>query len=569
MRLSDAVDEIKARVDIVETISRYIDLRRAGRHYKALCPFHSEKTPSFVVNQERQFFHCFGCGVGGDVITFVMKYEDLDFPSAVKKLGETIGIEIEDTGGNKRSSGLKDALLRMHRIATDFFVQQLRESDEGRRYFKRRGLSEETIRSFHLGYAPSGGDVLYHHLRAEGFTEEQILMSGLCKKTDSGRVMDTFRRRVIFPIQNIRGEVIAFGGRTLSEEQLGPKYLNSAESLIFKKSHEIFGLYQAKEEIKKRGYAVLVEGYMDVLVAYQYGIRNAIAPLGTALTEAQVRRMKTLTDKVLVLFDSDEPGVKATKRAMGLLCREGIITKAVTLPQGEDPDSFLRNSGIERLKAIISEAKGIVDFYFSVGTDRDSTIRELVEITSSVKDPIKKGEMVKALSERTGLSEGFIIEALRRQKGGVNNKTRGYRIEREVPVVVPDEEKTLLGIAVSFQNQKDSIMERVGPEMFEDPMVREIFLKIYQEDNLNEVLDGEEMSFVSSVVMSLNIDKNEVEKTVNDCVQKLYRRHFQRRLQSLQRAIKEAEVTNDHKGLQELQIQLMNLLKEGKRDGFL
>jgi DNA primase len=570
MNISQAVDEIKAQIDIVDFLSRYLDLKRAGRNYKALCPFHPEKTPSFVVNPEKQFFHCFGCGVGGDIITFVMRYEGVGFLDAVRILAEKAGIKIETSATEFSTSITRRTLLNIHQKTSEFFRQQLQKTPEAKEYLKRRGLSNEIIATFMLGYAPSGGDLLYRYLMDEGYTEGQILQAGVCKKTEDGVIMDMFRRRVIFPITSIRGEVIAFGGRVVSEEQLGPKYLNSPESPIFKKSSELFGLYQAKEEIKKKGYAILMEGYLDVLTSHQFGLTNTVAPLGTSLTEGQVRRLKTLTEKVLLVFDSDEAGLKASKRALALCCQAGITAKVLLLPEGEDPDTFLRRYGVEGFKKLFSETKDIVDFYFSIQNEETETVRELVEVIAEVRDSIMKGSLLKRVSEKTGIPEQFLIEEMKVYRR-IPKSEISDRIQ-QTKVVVPDAEKTILAIFASHPEYSELINSRVSPEMFENPLVKTIYLKLTNttpETFLNDVLEEEEMSFLSSLIVNLKVDREELEEIILDCVKKIRAKSLRRRITELQAWIKEAEKQKDQETLIELQQKFLSIIKEGKSEGIL
>jgi|Deesub1362B_J571_1020462.scaffolds.fasta_scaffold00123_34 DNA primase len=572
MNISQAVDEIKNQIDIVDFLSRYLDLKRAGRNYKALCPFHSEKTPSFVVNPEKQFFHCFGCGVGGDIITFMMRYEGVGFLEAVKMLAEKAGIKIETSAVKPSTSVTRRMLLSIHQRATEFFREQLQNSSEAKGYLKRRGLSDEIINTFMLGYAPSGGDLLYKYLINAGYTEGQILHAGVCKKTEDGVIMDMFRRRIVFPITSIRGEIIAFGGRVVSEEQLGPKYINSPESPIFKKSSELFGLYQAKDEVKKKGYVILMEGYLDVLTSHQFGLTNTVAPLGTSLTEAQVRRLKTLTDKVLLVFDSDEAGLKASKRALALCYQVGITAKVLSLPEGEDPDTFLRKYGVEGLKKLFSETKDIIDFYFSVQEKEAETVRELIEIIAEIRDSILKGSLLKRVSEKTGISEQFLIEEVRRYYRFPKSENRVSDRGVQTKVIVPDAEETIIAIFASHPEYSELISGKLSPDMFEKPLVKTIYLKLTNttpETFLNDVLEEEEMSFLSSLIVSLKIDKEELEETIMDCIKKIRAKSLRRRITELQAWIKEAEKEKDQETLIELQQRFLSIIKEGRSEGIL
>ena len=337
---------IKQRLDIVEVIKDYVDLKKAGRNYKGLCPFHNEKTPSFVVNEDRQTFHCFGCGEGGDAIGFVMKRENFDFIDAIEHLSERFGIDLQQYRGAD-DAPRKDysPVYEMNKAAARFYYSNLQKSKEAKSYFLLRGLSEATIKKFGLGYAPDGWTVLYDMLKP-GYRKEYIDASGLFifseKKKD---YYDRFRNRVIFPIFDIRMRVIGFGGRVVDDSL--PKYLNSPDTPVFNKSYNLFGLNYAKNESAKSGVIFLVEGYLDVISLYDKGVRNAVASLGTAFTEGHAALLKRYSKKVIVLYDGDSAGVKATLKAVDILRKAAHPVEVVNLPEKMDPDDYIKNNGKE------------------------------------------------------------------------------------------------------------------------------------------------------------------------------------------------------------------------------
>ena len=563
------VEEIKANLDIVDLLSGYVELKRAGKNYKALCPFHAEKTPSFIVSPEKQIFHCFGCGAGGDVFTFLQRYEGLSFPEAVRALAERAGVKITRDSFSASGPGrLRKTLIGIHRDALTFYREALGRERRATEYLKRRGLSEEMIERFEIGFAPFGGGLL-DFLRKKGYSDAHILTAGLCKETSGGKV-DAFRGRVIFPIINVRGEVIAFGARSIGDDARGPKYLNSPETPIFKKSSELFGINLAKGEIRKKGYALLMEGYLDVITAHQYGIENAVAPLGTALTEGQAKRLKPLTEKLLLVFDSDSSGVRASKRALSMLYEKGFIARVLSLPEGDDPDTFLRREGREAFVGMFREVKGLVDFYLEHGGERVDTARELIYIISKVKDGILRSDLIRELSEKTGLSEQFLREELlllRRETGPPMGAMQGGapRLSAEM---------LLLGLYITYPEYAPVVKEGISPEDIEDERVRRIFEKLYSSSaaSLKELTSGleeQEMSVVSGSTIGLEIDAEEVVRNIKDCIRSIRSRRLRKRLKDLELEIRLAEKRGQSETVSELQGRMNILIKEGVDEGIL
>jgi len=312
MNADKLLEEIKSKIDIVEFISDYVQLKKAGQNYKGLCPFHAEKTPSFMASQVKQIFHCFGCGAGGDVVSFLMKHETLSFPEALQYLAQKAGIELRDIHFIKdKSSGKRERILRLNEEAMRFFMKNISGSERSLRYLKDRGVAEESIRNFRLGYAINERDGLLRHLNKAGHADPLLAEAGLTVADGKG-FRDVFRDRIIFPIFNLKNDPVAFGGRVMDNSL--PKYLNSPETEAFKKSETLFAISMAKDEIRKAGYAIIVEGYLDAILCHQYGFGNAVAPLGTALTSKQLQKLKALTRNVVIVFDGDKAGVSAARR---------------------------------------------------------------------------------------------------------------------------------------------------------------------------------------------------------------------------------------------------------------
>jgi DNA primase len=422
------LDDLLDRVDIVEVIDRRVKLKKSGRNYTARCPFHEEKTPSFSVNPEKQFYYCFGCGAGGNAIGFVMDYENVDFPQAVETLASGVGLEVprEPTRGGpgevEREQTNKALYALMEQVAR-YYKQQLRRHPEAGRavdYLKRRGLTGEIAKRFDLGFAPPGWDNLLTAL-GEGEAQRELLKkSGMLVENEAGRVYDRFRDRVVFPIRDQRGRVIAFGGRVLGDDK--PKYLNSPETEIFHKGRELYGLYQARQACRQLERILVVEGYMDVIALAQHGIDNATATLGTATSRTHLERIYRLCPEVVFCFDGDEAGRKAAFRALeaALPCMEdGRQARFLFLPEGEDPDSVVRSGGAEQFRFLLREAVPLETFLFeslSAGLDTESldgrarlsklALRYLRQLPEGVFRQL----MFQELARRTGLELQSLLQ---------------------------------------------------------------------------------------------------------------------------------------------------------------
>ncbi len=418
----DKIQEIRERIDIVELVSSYLPLKRSGANHLGLCPFHSEKTPSFNVNAPRQIFHCFGCGVGGDVFSFIMRMEGLSFPEAIRRLAERAGIEIEEeqlTPAEEQQRHERDRLLRVSEVAAAFYHQLLLEDPqgaEGRRYLRQRGYEGETVRAFGLGYAPDSWQALADHLAGKGFEPKWARdILGLVREGQKGRGdYDLFRKRLLFPIQDSRGRVVAFGGRVLDDSL--PKYINSPESPIYHKGRILYGLYQAKEAMRRSETGIVVEGYFDQLALYRAGFQNAVATCGTALTSEHARLLKRYCKKLLLFFDQDKAGRKATFRAMEVLLAEGLAAAVVELSADEDPDSYLASHAPEELKVYFDRARPVLQVYLEHclalhGDSIEGKARAAEEVLVKLRllpSELERDLYLKELAQRTGLDEDLL-----------------------------------------------------------------------------------------------------------------------------------------------------------------
>lgn len=424
MKLSE---EIRSTVDIVKIVGEYVKLRKAGANFVGLCPFHHEKTPSFAVHPVRQIFHCFGCGAGGDVFKFFMLIENAAFPEAVQRVAEKAGVRLPPTwGGDGEDVRSKErlALYKVHEVAAHFFAAQLGATMEGRAahgYLLDRGLGDATLAQFQLGYAPSDGSSLNRKLCEAGFRPELCETSGLLVPgRETGRPMDRFRRRIVFPIANESGKVVAFAGRALGDDH--PKYLNSPETPIYTKSRILYNLHRAGAALRKLDLAILVEGYMDAIALVSSGIENVVASCGTSLTESQVRLLGRYTRRVVVNYDPDSAGLAATERSLGLLLEEGFEVKVLALPGALDPDAFIRREGANAYRDRLRRAPSYIDYL----TDRAAAQHDLRTPEGKIRavnavlpylvrigNPLLRDEMGSRLAERLRVDERLLRAELR------------------------------------------------------------------------------------------------------------------------------------------------------------
>ncbi len=421
------IDRIMAAADIVDVVSDFVTLRRSGANFKGLCPFHDEKTPSFMVSPAKQLCKCFSCGGGGNVVNFVMQHEQMTYPEALKWLGRKYGIEVKErelTDEQKAAASAREAMFVVNEWARDYFVDTLNNSVDGRAigmaYFRSRGLRDDIIRKFQLGYALNQRDALAGAALKKGFDAKHVERTGLCFRTDDGRLLDRYHGRVIFPVHSVSGRVVAFGGRFLGDAKTANtgKYVNSPESEIYSKKRELYGLYTAKQAIVKHDRCYLVEGYLDVISMYQNGVENVVASSGTSLTQEQVRLIHRFTSNVTVLYDGDAAGIKASLRGIDILLAEGLNIKVLLLPDGEDPDSFAQSHSAQELQTYIEEHQ--TDF-MSFKTDllmqdaahdpmkRATVIRDIVRSIAVIPSDIVRQVYIHELSARIGMEESTIV----------------------------------------------------------------------------------------------------------------------------------------------------------------
>ena len=437
----DTVDRIYSAADIVEVVSDYVTLKRKGLNYQACCPFHNEKTPSFVVSPSKGIYKCFGCGKSGNAVTFVMEHEGITYPEALRIVAKKYGIEVqerEQTDEDIIRNNNRESMFMLNSWASDYFASYLHDSDEGvsvgLSYFRQqRGFSESTIRKFGLGFCPSGGDKMSQDALRAGYKEEFLLSTGLSlKREEDGRIYDRFRERIIFPVHNISGRIVAFGGRTLRTDKKVAKYQNSPESEIYSKSREIYGLYFAKNAIQREGYAIMVEGYADVISMHQSGIENVVASSGTSLTIEQVKLLGRFTRDITIMYDGDAAGQHAALRGTDIVLKEGLNVRIVLLPEEHDPDTFARAHSAEEVRNYIAtnsqdfiafKAKLLLADAQGDPIKRSAAIKEMVESISLIPDNIQRSLYIKQCATLMGVDENIIVgEVARRRVLSIGDK---------------------------------------------------------------------------------------------------------------------------------------------------
>ena len=430
------LDRLHSTADIVEVVGQYVPLKRSGIHFKGLCPFHKEKTPSFVVSREKQLFHCYGCGVGGDVISFVQKQERLEFRDAVELLAQRFQLVVpqfkrSEAGDGATDSRKREALYELHNLALKHYCDNLNNSAAGtetRRYLKERGIEPETQRKFGLGLALAGGTEFADLAKTKGFSEAALIESGLAKKRREGTgVYDTFRNRLTFPLWNRQGQIVGFAGRALAANDQ-PKYLNSPETPIYKKGDLLYGYHLARQAVIDGGHAILVEGYMDAIALFQGGFQNVVATSGTALTQRQARMIKSLTPDVLFLYDGDEAGQQAMLRGCTVLLPEALKVRVVTLPPGEDPDTYLKREGTRAVEALLGSGVSAYDFFLKAARQRvnDQTaegktevIDFLVPLIQAAPNEIIAEEFMRRLAEELAIEVDLVRRYVQKQRRAV------------------------------------------------------------------------------------------------------------------------------------------------------
>ena len=580
----NVLDEIRQKVDIVSVISEYLPLKKSGSNFRALCPFHSEKTPSFMVSPAKQIYHCFGCGEGGNVFNFVMKYEHLDFPDAVRKIANKVGVRIPETYyPDKRKESLFNQLYKINQEALRFYNSYLINSDEAKKardYLRDRGFDSKTIDSFKLGYAPGKWGALFNYLKKKGYASELIEKAGLITHKKGANYYDLFRDRLIFPINNTYDKVIGFGARTLSEDKL-PKYINTPETPIFSKRKNLYGLNLAKRDIVSKDVVIIVEGFTDCIRAHLNDIKETVASLGTALTIEQIRILKRYTKNVVLVYDADQAGELASLRGLDLLVAEDIIPKIVSLPQNYDPDRYIQEFGPDEFRDLIKRASNLFDYKINLLSSKYDVKKpeakakitaEFLPTLRKINNAVLKSAYAKELAERLEINEESILSELSKYKEiDYSDYEEKGDISKEINMDIA--EKLLLTLMVENNHLIDQVRENLEPDDFSSFYTRKIVSEIYemrqnnQEVNSSRLIDRFSDENIIRAISLISLDVPEIKdinKNLVDCIRTIKRRNIEKRLKHLQLELKVAQDKKIESRMREITSQFNDLVKKQK-----
>jgi DNA primase len=573
----EKVSEIRDRSNILEVIADYVALKKAGKNHRGLCPFHSEKTPSFMVNEEKQIFHCFGCGEGGDVFTFLMKAGHFSFPQAVEELAKRYGVKLpsrELSVAQKKEITKNEVLFQINQIATEYFhdlLTQRREGEEGRRYLSQRGISQEIVSEHRLGTSTDRWDGLVQHLQGKKVSLELAWELGLIFPKKKEGWYDAFRGRILFPIFDLHQRVVGFGGRIIKEGQ--PKYLNSPESSIYHKGETLYGLQVAKRYVVEKDRVIIVEGYFDLLTLHQYGLKYSVATLGTALTTQHIRTLKRYTKNLITIFDADQAGVQATLRSLPLFLEEEVAGNTIVLPKGEDPDGFLRKGNLEDFGKKMERAVPLIDFFFDRLLEthdlksidgKVKVAKEGVALLGKIPDKIRRDFYTKALAERLDIQVSFLYEMLQFPSKASFKAGEDFK-KSSVGKTFPKSEEIVVRLMVQHPELIPALSKEEIFKEFESPILQkmaETLKDLYQKRgrldlpealaNFEEDLKGRlcEFAFRES-----GLEGGDRGKILKDCVQKIHEKRLKREKGEVLKKIREAEKQQEGK-------RLLPLLKE-------
>lgn len=502
-RITDeTIETLRNVADIAQVVSERVTLKRAGRRLTGLCPFHVEKTPSFSVDPEKQMYHCFGCGAGGDIFSFVMQSEGLSFPEAVKSLADRFGVPLaESQEGDDREAGERQAILEANRVALGVFRHGLLKSPLGgvaREYLEKRGISEDSVARFGLGFIPDGWTRLLDYMTKKGFDPRLLEKSGLVVRSEKGRCYDRFRNRIVFPIQDIPGRVIGFGGRVLGAEN--PKYLNSPETLLYHKARSLYGLHQGRQEIRKSRVAYIVEGYFDVIALHQHGIGEAVASLGTALTREQIQLLRGYADRLVLVFDGDVAGLRAAERAAPLLLPFAMDCRVLLLPAGEDPDSFVRRLGKDAFLGEALKARPLFSFLMHAslqrwGRDpagRIKALESLLPLLSGMTDTVVRDVYLREMADGLDMEEKGIRERLSKRIPDSPGMARQIQ-KSEDPRGNLRMEEALVSLLLSVPQCREEVAGLKPEGFFSDPILKRIVLSLLYGERQDSLVNDPEI----------------------------------------------------------------------------
>lgn len=595
MRYSDEIiEEVRQNNDVVDIISQYVHLTRKGRNYFGLCPFHSEKSPSFSVSPDRQIFHCFGCGVGGNVYTFLMKIEGITFKESLEQLAERANIQLPtyENSADAAKDELKAKVYKVNEFAAEFYHQNLYKpvAKIGQEYVKKRKMNRETLEAYRIGFSGKF-DELYKALKAQGFGEKEILESGLVNKNANGTYIDRYRERLMFPICDARGKVIAFGGRILDDSKIKdpkfpqPKYINSPENVVYSKGRHLFGLNVAKKESAKK--LLIVEGYMDVISLHQRGITNVVGALGTALTEQQGWLLRKSTEQVILGFDADGAGQTAIERSMKILQKMGCDMRVLQIEGAKDPDEYIVKFGEGRFRLAMDNAISLVEFTvknlkkdlnLDNTSDKIKFLNEIAKILSKVENTMEREIYIEKIAKGYNISKEAIYAEVNKliyagnktDKVLQSNTKEVKRVEIEIKDDIIDEdlqrrENTIIAILLENNNNIfQKIKEKIKPEDFRSEINKKIAKELYNElekedCNINKLIDtfDETMQSHITMLMATDFEIEDVSKAVEDILTKYEKERLENRKREI---LKQLEIEQDAQKKTQLGKELSNVI---------
>ena len=576
IRYSDElIDEIKNNNDIVDVVSQYVHLKRSGRNYFGLCPFHNEKSPSFAVSPDKQIFHCFGCGVGGNVIHFISKIEGINYRESIELLAERANItlpKLESIGDNKTQE-LKDKIYQINKEAAYFYHENLYKptAKPAQEYVKKRKLNNATLKEFLIGYSGNFNE-LYNFLKSKGFSDEAILASDLVNKNDRGQFIDRFRHRLMFPIQDVRGRIIAFGGRVLDDSK--PKYINSPENLVYSKGRHLFGLYNAKKHDTKK--ILIVEGYMDVISLHQRGITNVVASLGTAMTEAQGRLLRRSSEQIILGYDADGAGQEAIVRGLDILRNLGCDVRVLQISGAKDPDEYVTKYGPERLKKCIDDAISLVEFKVRVlkrtlnlenTADKIKFLNEVAKILARVENSMEQEIYIEKISKDYDISKEALYSEIKKILYPKNTSSKilekrntQYNIVKKEDTKISEarlkRENTIIAmLLMSNANVYSKIKNKIKPEDFKYEKNKKILERVYAEyeKGITEIYDVlslfEDEDIINHIteIMAKDYGITDIDKGIDDILNTYERENLKEKRDEILKSLEDSELDNESK----------------------
>ncbi|EGD51839.1 DNA primase [Thermoanaerobacter ethanolicus JW 200] len=584
----EMIEKVIEANDIVDVISEYVELKKAGKEFKGLCPFHREKTPSFMVSQEKQVYHCFGCNASGNVVTFIMDIENLTFKEAIEFLADRVGITLEESqlsDQEYRRKKLIDEIYKINKLAAMYFYNKL-FSEEGRQalaYIRKRGLTEATIKKFGIGYSPPQGNGLLNFLKEKGYTESFLVKAGLLSQKNN-RYYDRFRNRVMFPIIDVKGNVIGFGGRSIDDSL--PKYLNTPETEVFKKGKTLFAINFAKKTQQDK--FIIVEGYMDAISLHQAGIDCAVASLGTALTGDQARLIKRYKGNVVIAYDADEAGISAALRGLDILDELNLNIKVLTIPYGKDPDEFIKKEGVEAFNQLIENADSLIEFKAKVyrknldldnPQDRIIYVKKIAKDIAKLSDEVKREVYISSVAKVAQISENAVRTEVARfvnreiEKNQKNMYMAGkirHNIYSSSSKISP--EKYLIALLLYDNNLYKRVKETITADMLENVKLKPIFEEIMsrledgKKTQINDIVyllqDENLISDFNDIIKAFYESENITEQAIDDIINKILINSLAVKREKIKRAINEAHMLGDIDKERQLLIELQNCEKE-------